>query len=240
MASDFFNQLVSEEAKMAGRNTEEVDYTYSVVLASNRVLKTGAAITFTMKKPVELSDSTADSICTSVLASLDTENLEIVDGILSQLKLSLDKPVNRKGKGRFKIGRESTATTGDLKAGIQLQNGKFTSAITLRSLLKLLTIKYVTEEMQSLSTRGLVFRTGRLATSVDLFPIKMDRVNPTKLSLFYTYMLNPYSVFDPRISSYHGLSSANRNPQKLIGEALLKAAQQLVHARYSFDIKQGK
>ena len=240
MASDFFSQLVSKEMQITNGPTEEVDYTYSIVVASSREDKTGTAITFIMKKPVELSDSVVDGISTSILASLDTENLEIVDGILSQMKLSIKKPVNRKGKGKFKIGKEVKATEGDLKTGIQLQNGKFSSATNLRALLKLLTIKNVTEEMKNPGTSGLHYRTGRLATSIDLYPIKIDKSNPTKLSLFYTYMLYPYAVFDPRVSSRPSLASPNRNPQKLIGEALLKAAQQLIHSRYSFDIKQGR
>lgn len=239
MPSDFFNELVSEEAKMAG-TTEMVGYTYSVVLASQRDLKTGTAITFLMKKPVEISDATGDSIANSVLGSLDTENIEIVDDILNKLKLSLDKPKGKRGSGRFKLGNASEAKTSDLKAGIQLKNGRFTSATNLRSLLKLLTIKYVTEEMQSLGTTGLRYRTGRFATSIDLFPIRQRKDAPTKLSLYYTYMLYPYAVFDPNVSSRQELASAARNPQKLIGSALLQAAKDLVHARYSFDVKQGR
>lgn len=240
MASDFFNQLVTEEAKVANIDTELVDYTYSVVLASSRLEKTGTAITFVMKKPIEMSDNTADAISSSLLSTLDTENIEVVDNILNQLKLSIDKPVAKKGKGRIRIGNASKVKQSDLNAGIQLQNGKMSSATNLRALLKLLTIKYIVEEMKSLSTSGLRYRTGRFATSVDLYPIRQRKDAPTKLSLYYTYMLYPYAVFDPNISSRPGLASAARNPQKLIGEALLKAAKQLIHSRYSFDIKQGK
>lgn len=240
MPSEFFSTLLSKEIEITGRQSEEIDYTYSVVLASERKDKTGTAISFIMKRPVTLSEDTIDQISSSILSSLDTENIEIVDGILSQMKLSITKPINRVGRGKFKIGKDVKATSGDLKAGIQLQNGRFSSATNLRALLKLLTIKNVTEEMKSLGTSGLKYRTGRLATSIDLFPIKMDKANPSKLSLFYTYMLYPYAVFDPRVSSNPSLASPARNPQKLIGEALLKAAQQLIHSRYSFDIKQGR
>lgn len=240
MASDFFNQLVTEEAKVANIDTELVDYTYSVVLASSRDQKTGTAITFVMKKPIEMSDNTADAISSSLLSTLDTENIEVVDNILNQLKLSIDKPVAKKGNGRIRVGATSTVKQSDLNAGIQLQNGKMSSATNLRALLKLLTIKYIVEEMKSLSTSGLKYRTGRFATSVDLYPIRQRKDAPTKISLYYTYMLYPYAVFDPNISSRPRLASAARNPQKLIGEALLKAAKQLIHSRYSFDIKQGK
>lgn len=101
MASDFFNQLVTEEAKVANIDTELVDYTYSVVFASSRLEKTGTAITFVMKKPIEMSDNTADAISSSLLSTLDTENIEVVDNILNQLKLSINKPVAKK---KVKVG----------------------------------------------------------------------------------------------------------------------------------------
>ena len=239
MPSDFFNSLVSAEATMA--NLEEVPYTYSIVLASNREEKTGTAITFAFKKPIDMSATTADSIASSVLGVLDTENLEYVDSILNQLRLTKKPLSGRKtGNGTIKIGASAVADAGDFRAGIQLVNGRFTSATDLRALLKLLTIKYVMEEMRSPSTRGLRYRTGRFASSVDLFPIAMRKDSPTRLSLFYTYMLYPYATFDPLVSTQPWLlKGGDRNPQKLIGEALLKAAKEVVHARYSFDIRQG-
>ena len=95
--------------------------------------------------------------------------------------------------------------------------------------------------MSSAHTAGLRFRTGRLASSVDVFPVAINKATPTKLSLYYTYMLYPYATFDPAVSSQPWLLKGGaRNPQKLIGEALLKAAREIIHARYSFDVKQGR
>ena len=56
------------------------------------------------------------------------------------------------------------------------------------------------------------------------------------LSLFYTYMLKPYSVFDPRFGN--AKASQGRNPQRIIGEALEKAARDIIHAKYHVVVKQ--
>lgn len=241
MASEFFSKLIETELSMSGG--ERTEYTYSVVFASNRLEKTGTAVTFAFKRPVALSEAKADSIANSVLGILDTSNLNMVDAILGHMKLTktLDKPMRKMGSGRVFIGRTDDAEAGDLKTGIQLANGRFVSGTNLRALLKILTIKNVTEEMSSAHTTGLRFRTGRLASSVDVFPVAINKATPTKLSLYYTYMLYPYATFDPAVSSQPWLLKGGaRNPQKLIGEALLKAAREIIHARYSFDVKQGR
>lgn len=243
MSSEFFDKLVNEELAKSGRKTTEpVEYEYSIVLASNRLEKTGTAVTFVLKKEVDIDNVTGDALTASALSILDTENLNYADAILSSLKLTnvKPKPVTKRGRGRMFIGDSVTAKQGDLRTGIQLANGKFSSATNLRALLKLLTIKYVMQEMTSATTSGLHYRTGRLASSVDLYPIKISKKSPTHLSLFYTYMLYPYAVFDPHVSRRPELASEARNPQRLISEALLKAARDVIHSRYSLDIKQGK
>ena len=243
MASEFFETLIQKELQQSGRKENEQEYTYSVILASNRLESTGTAVTFAFKKPVDLSNNQADSIASSVLSILDTDNLNMVDAILHKMKLTktIQAPKKSKGKGRFFLGRTSEYQEGDLKVGIQLANGKFTSGTTLRALLKILTIRNVMQEMTSATTSGLKYRTGRFASSIDVFPVSINKATPTKLSLYYTYMLYPYSTFGPAVSNQPWLLKGGaRNPQKLIGEALLKAAQEIIHARYSFDVKQGK
>ena len=42
-------------------------------------------------------------------------------------------------------------------------------------------------------------------------------------TIFYTYNTRPYSVFDPKVSKYHGLSNKYRNPRAIISAALRDA-----------------
>lgn len=243
MASEFFESLIEKELQQSGRDSIETEYTYSVILASNRPDMTGTAVTFAFKQPVSISEAKSDSIANSVLGILDTNNLNMVDAILGKLKLTknIQQPTKKQGKGRFFIGRTSEYQEGDLKAGIQLANGRFVSGTNLRALLKVLTIRNIMKEMTSATTSGLKYRTGRFASSIDVFPVSINKATPTKLSLYYTYMLYPYATFDPAVSRQPWLLKGGaRNPQKLIGESLLKAAKEIIHARYSFDVKQGR
>jgi hypothetical protein len=49
-------------------------------------------------------------------------------------------------------------------------------------------------------------------------------------------MLHPYSVFDPRFGNT--LATPGRNPQRIIGEALEKAAKDIIHAKYKIVVRQ--
>lgn len=242
MASEFFNKLLEEH----GVGTSPVDYTYSIVLASTREgeEKTGTVINFSFKKAVEApSDQHVTSLMSVLFDNLDTMNLEYVDSILNKLRLSdkiPNKTKNGSGSVKMFLGDEGNNLQGDLRTGIQSTSGKFISSTTLRALLKILTIKYVTEEMKSPGA-ALKWQTGRFATSIDILPVNIFKNSPTKLSLYYTYMLYPYATFDPRVSTQPWLLRGNeRNPQRIIGEALEKAARDIIHARYSIDIRQGR
>lgn len=244
MPSDFFTAALEKELSMSGiTNKELVKTNYSVLLGSNRLDQTGTAISFVFAKEIDFTKEVEEAFTSSILSILDTDDLGLIDSILDKMKLTettLTKNRNRNGSGMFRLGDSEQVESGP-RVGIQMANGKLEGMTKLRGLLKLLTIRYVTEEMRSPSTSGLRYRTGRFATSVDLYPIK---VNPfgkeTTLSLYYTYMLYPYATFDPRVSTQPWLLKGGaRNPQKLIGEALLKAARSLIHSRYKLDIKQG-
>lgn len=54
---------------------------------------------------------------------------------------------------------------------------------------------------------------------------KVLKVSPHTIS--YTYNTHPYSVFDPRVSNYHNLSNAYRNPRAIISAALRDALYSL-------------
>lgn len=103
-------------------------------------------------------------------------------------------------------------------------------------LLKSVLTKLTKENMVDLMGTGgrLSERTGRFRNSV-----RVTKINDK--DIYFTYKKKPYSVFDPKVSKYHGLSQkpfiGARDPKKLISEALDKAAREMMNKR--FNIKQG-
>lgn len=153
--------------------------------------------------------------------------------------------------GTTKVGRRRSSRTkisyalggsvddgGAVGALIETLGGKKRRIGTLQPLLEEVMKGYIVKDM----TRGgapLKFRTGRFAESAEITRMGVAK-GPKRdtISLFYTYMLAPYSVFDPAVSNYRGLSSAARNPQRIIGQALQNAARDLVSKRYNIKISQ--
>lgn len=78
---------------------------------------------------------------------------------------------------------------------------------------------------------ALVYRTGRFAKSVKVINIVQEP--DCDLIAYYKYMEDPYSVFDPAISSHRGLSSPARNPQKIIGDSIRSIAQGVMREKYT-------
>lgn len=135
---------------------------------------------------------------------------------------------------------ESTDRHSGSNSLIETKGGAKRRTTTLRPLLQELMQRYVVNDMTR-PAAPLRFRTGRFANSTTVLDIKtVKRKNlPDTLSIYYTYMIEPYSVFDPAISNYRGLSSAGRNPQRIIGQALQNAARDIISARYDLNIRQG-
>jgi hypothetical protein len=124
---------------------------------------------------------------------------------------------------------------------VEVKSGKYRRIGTLRPLLEELFKLYVVKDM---TRRGapLKFQTGRFANSAEITSFKASTRNSKTpyLSLAYTYMVAPYSVFDPAQSNYRGLSSVGRNPQRILGQALRKAATDLISSRYKITIVEGQ
>lgn len=195
-----------------------------------------AQVNFKFKNPVSGDDIYVDSLIKSVQDSIANGSLEVMDRILQSIGMAPNKPKQRKVSSvNVNIGKYGRYRKAKSEQGLRDGRGKFISEINLRNALKLATIANVVSEMKSPGTDGLRYRTGRLQYSVDLKPL---RLKSGTLSIFYTYMVRPYSVFDPNVSRYHGLSSNQRNPQKLITDQLQKQATQLGIQRYKLDIKQ--
>lgn len=242
MASKFLTEKilaglqVEEDEETLDRNNGRIDAKESITLADSRdPVESRAEISFSFKTPVRNDQQTIRGIIDSVQDSIVKGDLGVMERILGQLGMA-----PAKGKSKVtstvttNIGKYSRFRKQKSDQAFRDGKGKFVSEINLRNALKLATIANVVQDMKS-PTAQLKYRTGRFQYSIDLKPLTLK---DNTLSVFFTYMVKPYSVFDPSISSYRGLSSNQRNPQRLITEQLQKQATQLGIRRYKLDIKQ--
>jgi hypothetical protein len=131
----------------------------------------------------------------------------------------------------YSLGESEDLTGTNL---IETVGGKKRRASSLRALIQEIMRRYMTNDMTS-PNAPLKFRTGRFVSSATVTSIK---AHGNTVSLGFTYMVRPYSVFDPAVSSYNNLSSKGRNPRRIIGSALHNAARDVIHARYNFKMRQ--
>lgn len=209
-----------------------------------------ASVSFKFSKPVsqDLLDNKSSAILSYLSSNLDVQgDLGIIDALFAQIM--------PKGSARKK---SKTTTTGAMSVRfgdpqdsdgtppgtINGANGRFISLLNLKSLLELTAKEYLIADMKKPGA-PLKFRTGRFANSLKLKNVTYTDTQGTQptLSIDYNYMLRPYSVFNPAVSTYRRLSltpyAGARNPQRLIGEAILKAARKLIHSRYNVSVGQG-
>ena len=149
------------------------------------------------------------------------------------LKLAGTKNVGRKTKKTK--AKYDTGTTEETSGLIETVGGKRRRASTLRGLLQEIMQRYVVADMTR-PNAPLKFQSGRFAGSTQVTGVAVQGNN---ISLYFSYMVRPYSVFDPSVSSYMNLSSEGRNPRRIIGSALDKAARDVIHARYNINTRQG-
>lgn len=244
MQSKFFTdklvkQLeVPEESNDAlARDNGNLRITETVVLQDSRDPKESLAnISFNFKTPVKDNPTVTEKLVDNVQEAIISGDLDVINRILQAMGMQpQSRAVTKKLEISTNIGKYSRYRGQKSDQGLRDGRGRFVSEVNLRNALKLATISNVVAEMKSPGTSGLVYRTGRLQYSVDLKPLVLKN---NTLSVFFTYMVRPYSVFDPQVSRYRGLSSNQRNPQKLITEQLQKQAAQLGLTRYKIDIKQ--
>lgn len=242
------SQLDANKNSSSTRNS--VTYEVTTGLKDGDQDGTIATVSFSFSKPVseDLLVVQTPAILNRIVNSLDLDtDTQVINALY--VKLLGSKAAGKVGKKRTRgnvavnFGDPEDA---DGQAGsIRGATGRYISQSNFKSALELLAKAYLIRDMQSAGA-PLKFRTGRFANSLkikDALQKEPIGSNPPELNVSYTYMLRPYSVFDPRVSTYRRLSltpfRGARNPQLLIGEAIAKALRDLVHSRYSLVVKQG-
>ncbi len=244
--SQFLQNLIREELDDGQKRDERRSkntVTYSLLTDDKRSDTNVATLSFKLSKPVPQAELEQRSVLQHVAEGLDTSQLGIVDAMLS--RTGLRGRVGRRrtrGKVNVRLGVENDR---DLESGaINSASGRFISNTNLRSLLEIVAKNYVIADMRK-PTAALKYRTGRFANSLSVVRAGIDntdRGRKPELSIFYTYMTYPYAVFDPMRSSRPALANrpvpGARNPQNILGNALAKAARDIIHSRYRITIRE--
>ena len=246
MPSKFFADILEKESSKATKGSKlpvkRGKVEYSVITGDRRKYAsehTVSEVTFSVSQGA-LDAPVAVSAMSKIAEYLDIDDIGAVDNILASFGFGkVPKTKREAGTTEIKYTEDPEVVgakyrSGRTDIGIQTTSGKFTNATNLRSLLQILVRKYILEDMTRASA-PLKYRTGRFANTVEL---KNPALSPkaTQVSLFYTYMIKPYSVFDPRFGN--AKASPGRNPQRIIGEALEKAAKDIIHAKYRVVVRQ--
>lgn len=222
--------------KASGKNPEA---SYAITLQDMREpSETLSTVVFKFKTAIT-EDTIKSNDFNALAENLIAENLDIVSSVMYKLGLSEFKPKNRASGTINYVADEEPEFADSQSIPVRLANGRFAKISNIRSLLEIATKKYMFKYMDG-HGGTLHNRTGRFINSFELFEPIVDNVHET-ISLYFTYMLYPYQVFDPyyvgRTKNLH-LASEARNPRKIIGENLMSAAKDILSAKYKLKIAQ--
>lgn len=209
---DFIN-LVESKIKESISNKDVTSY-------KEILIARGADLSYTLS--ARGMDTPSDSIEDIVDAAIDVISAE-VDGIVSTV-VSGTKPGTIK---EFKRGKAINVTKS--RSAFRGANGRFIGALKLASLLNSVVKIKATEIMKNNSHGNtLNFRTGRLANSVNLTTVNLERG-----SIYFNYMYAPYSVFEKGGKQH----KKGRDPRDIFSHALAEALTQLISNK---DLAQSK
>lgn len=252
--SDLARQIIKEQLDTANRseNTKNtVVYTVETGLTNPARDGTVASVSFRFSKPVseDLLNIRTASILKTVSSSLNLGgDLGALEAMIQQAAGKKTTVGRKRSTGRVQVNFGDPSDTEDGYSGaISGASGRFVSNSNMKTILELVAKEYLIKDMKKAGA-PLKYRTGRFANSLKIKDVMLRDAKDTsgaapELNVTYNYMTRPYSVFNPAVSTYRRLSlrpfPGARNPQKLIGEAIAKAARDLIHSRYKIKVNQG-
>ncbi|AUG85034.1 tail completion or Neck1 protein [Vibrio phage Ceto] len=243
-ASKMMEKIIRRELDDRANKGTKRQVTYDVQTDDTRSDNNVATVSFKFSKPVAATEASerGKHILRGVANALEHRELGVVDAILSQYGLA-GKVGKKRSRGTVNVRLGDYLEEGRA-LGVNTVKGKMISQTNLRSLLELLAKDYLIRDMKK-ANAPLKYRTGRFANSLDVRSVRIqdtDTGRKPELSIFYQYMTYPYATFDPRKSTrpamYNRPSYGARNPQVLIGDALAKAARDIIHSRYRIDVRE--
>lgn len=245
MASNFAKALIINMISKAKRavNSKKHKVTYTTTLDDTRGSEgTARSYSFIFSSPIAETGLEDSSLFADLNNGLDAQSLGVVSNVLAELGFDTQKVGKQSSKGSVEVEYETEdeELEEETNLAIRTKTGRFMSKPAFSALLELLTKQYMMKEM----TKGapiLVNRTGRFINSASIFQVNVLPPKTSKgrqeLLIAYKYMNNPYKVFDP--TSGNKLASNARNPQRIIGEAIAKAARDITSEKY-YEISVGE
>lgn len=241
--STFAKQIVSKVFTSMFSKGEDGKVTYDLEINDSRADSDIMTSSFKFKRG--LTQAELDKALPQYMEILQTQmsarRLGVVSAVLSRAGLD---PSNM-GKSTKVSGSINVTGTGtevpkesDIESltSIRTKSGRFMSIPNFLSLLNLSSKAYMVQGMVS---PALVFRTGRFVANTKVTAVQILRPvqssRPTLL-ISFTYMHYPYETFDPDGPNSRGLATVDRNPRKIIGDAITKALDDLV-SELHYDIR---
>ena len=151
----------------------------------------------------------------------------------SKVKAKKKAPVTKKKrtpKRKTIQAKKATVTKRTSKRVTKTDTAATRNPLALKNLLQ----KALPDEIASKMTGGrtLMYRTGRFSDSAEIVNVAPF---PKSLEIQYTYMKNPYQVFEPGSGSK--LATRGRDPQAIIGSTIRELAQTLMGDRFLIRTK---
>ncbi|AFB84003.1 hypothetical protein VPT02_154 [Vibrio phage VPT02] len=242
--SNMLEQIIHKELDDRAKRGNKRQVRYDVTTDDSRSDNNVATISFKFSKPLAENEARerGGHVLRRVADNLDARQLGVVDAILAQYGLA-DSVGRKRSKGSVQVRLGDYLEEGRT-VGINTIRGKLISENNLKGLLEIVAKDYLIRDMKK-PNAPLKYRTGRFANSLDVRSVRIqdnDRGRKPQLSIFYSYMTYPYATFDPmkstRPAMYMRPSFGARNPQTHIGEALAKAARDIIHTRYNIDVRE--
>lgn len=242
------DQLDTNKGGASTRNS--VTYEVATGLIDPERDGTIASVSFSFSKPVseDLLLTQTAAILNRITQALDVNmDTQVVNSLFAKIlgQKSAAKIGRKRTKGSVQVNFGDPEDADGEAGSIRGISGRYISQSNFKAALELLAKAYLIKDMQSPGA-PLKFRTGRFANSLrikDVVQRQQKAGDAPELNVSYNYMTRPYSVFDPRVSTYRNLSlrpfRGARNPQALIGEAIAKALRDIVHSRYRLVVRQG-
>lgn len=249
--SDLAKQIILQElSNKSGFKRDKIDYVVETGLKDPTRDGRVAKLSFRFSKPVSLdylegvTPKIFELIQNNYNIEQEIDNLAIafarILGIGSMSKIGKKRTI---GSVNVSLGDPQDDDPDAASGVVRGHSGMFVSNSNMMSMLEILSKMYLTQDMKKASA-PLKWRTGRFANSIEVKSLQLRTEGKNiEAVISYNYMTRPYSVFNPAISSYRKLSlrpfAGARNPQKLIGEALAKAARDLIHSKYKIKVQEG-
>lgn len=249
--SDLAKQIILQElSNKSGFKKDKVEYTVETGLKDPTRDGRVAKLSFKFSKPVSLdylegvTPKIFELISTNYDIEQEMESLAFafarILGIGSMKRIGKKRTI---GSVNVSLGDPAEDDPDAASGVIRGQSGMFVSNSNMMSMLEILSKMYLTQDMKK-ANAPLKWRTGRFANSLEVKSLLIKTEGrEVQAIISYNYMTRPYSVFNPAISTYRKLSlrpfAGARNPQKLIGEALAKAARDLIHSKYKIKVQEG-